>query len=80
MSFPTPIRERITTIRDELRERRAARAAHQTLKREMASYQTAREVNDLLGVIADQEGPEAQQIRDILLDNLRPKTELYRVA
>ena len=80
MSFPTPIRERITTIRDELRERRAARAAHETLKRELASYQTAREVDDLLGVIADQEGPEAQQIRDILLDNLRPTTELYRVA
>ena len=80
MSFPNPIRERITTIRDELRERRAARAAHETLKRELASYQTAREVDDLLGVIADQEGPEAQQIRDILLDNLRPTTELYRVA
>ena len=80
MSISTPIRERITTIRDELRERRAARAAHETLKRELASYQTAREVNDLLGVIADQEGPEAHQIRDILLDNLRPKTELYRVA
>lgn len=80
MSFSTPIRERITTIRDELRERRAARAAHEALKRGLASYQTAREVDDLLAVIADQEGPEAQQIRDILLRNRRPTTELYRAA
>ena len=80
MSFSTPIRERITTIRDELHERREARAAHKALRRELASYQTEREVDDLLGVIANQEGPEAQQIRDILLRNRRPTNELYRVA
>ena len=80
MSISTPIRERITTIRDELHERRAARAAHKALRRELASYQTAREVDDLLGVIANEEGPEAQQIRDILLRNRRPTNELYRVA
>ena len=80
MSIATPIRERITTLRDVLRERREARASYDALKRELASYQTAREVDDLLGVIAGQDGPEAQQIRDILLDNLRPTTALYRAA
>ena len=54
--------------------------AYDALKRELASYQTAREVDDLLGVIANQEGPEAQQIREILLDNRRPATTLYRAA
>jgi hypothetical protein len=80
MSFATPIRERISTLRNELRERREARASYDALKRELASYQTPSEVDDLLGVLATQEGPEAQQIRDILLDNLRPATGLYRAA
>ncbi len=80
MSIATPIRERITTLRGELRERREARASLETLKRELASYQTTREVDDLLGVLAGQDGPEAQQIRDILLDNLRPTTPFYRAA
>ena len=80
MTIATPIRERITALRDELRERREERASYQALRRALASYQTPREVEDLLGVIASEEGPEAQQIRDILLDNLRPATPLFRAA
>jgi hypothetical protein len=80
MSNSISIRDRISAIRDELRERREARAAYDALKRELASYQTPREVDDLLGVIANQEGPEAQQLRDMLLDNRRPATTLYRAA
>ena len=75
-----PVRERITTIRDELRERREARARYNAMKRELAAYRTLREVDDLLGVIEHQDGPEAQQIRDILFENQRPAAELYRVA
>ena len=74
------IRERLSTLRDAMRERREARASYDALKRELASFRTAREVDDLLGVLASQEGPEAQQIRDILLDNLRPAAPLYRAA
>jgi hypothetical protein len=76
-----PVRGLFSTIRDELRERREARARYDDLKRELASYNTTREVDDLLGVVMNQEGPEAEQIRDILLDNLRqPTSALYRVA
>lgn len=75
-----PLRNRVNTLRDELRERREAHAAYVTLRRELASFQTAREVDDLLGVIAHQEGPEAQQIRDILMDNLRPTAGQRRAA
>ena len=76
-----PVRGRITTIRDELRERREAHARYNALKRELSGYRTPREVDDLLGVIMNQEGPEAEQIRDILLDNLRqPASFLHRVA
>ncbi len=67
-------------LRADLRERRATRTASLALQRELASYTTAREVDDLLGAISDQDGPEAQQIRDILLNNLRPTPELFRVA
>lgn len=70
----------MTTLRDERRERREARAEYLALQRELSSYRTAREVDDLLGVIAHQEGPEAQQIRDILTDNLRPTTVWRRAA
>ena len=76
----TQIRGLLTKIRDDLRERRKARARYQTLQRELASYQTRREIDDLLGAISEQEGPEAEQIREILLDNLRPAVAYYRVA
>ena len=76
-----PLRGRISTILEELRDRREAQARYDHLKQELASYQTPDEVDDLLGVIKDQDGPEAEQIRDILLDNLRrPASFLHRVA
>ena len=76
-----PVRGLVSTIRDELRERREARARYNALKRELSGYRTQREVDDLLGVIMNQEGPEADELRDILLDNLRqPASFLHRVA
>jgi hypothetical protein len=75
-----PVRELVNTIRDELSERREARARYNAMRRELANYRTPREVNDLLGVIEHQEGPEVQQIRDILFENQRRTTELYRAA
>ena len=75
-----PIRQRINTIRDELSERREARARYNAMKRELAAYTTPREVDDLLGVIEHQDGPEAQQIRDILFQNRRTTAGLYRAA
>jgi hypothetical protein len=49
------------------------------LERELASYRTPHEIADLLGTISDQESPEAEQIRDILLNNQRPTTALSRI-
>ena len=75
-----PVRERFTTIRDELRERREARARYNAMKRELAAYTSPREIDDLLAVLEHHEEPEAQQIRDILVKNQRPKAGLYRAA
>jgi len=79
MSNSISIRQHISALRDAVRERREARASYDALKQDLASFQTRREVDDLLGLVQDQEGLEAQQIRDILLDNVRPTVGLGRI-
>ena len=74
------VRDLLSTVRDDLRERRESRARYRALKQEFASYRTEGEINDLLGVISAQDGPEAEQIRDILLSNLATRNDLYRAA
>jgi len=63
-------REVLSSVRDSVNERREAHAAYKALEMELASYRTRREIDDLLGSIRDEDGPDAQQIRDILLNNL----------
>lgn len=55
------------TVRDELRERRETRAARRTLERELSSYTTPTEVNDLLSLLKGQDGAEAEELREILV-------------
>lgn len=75
------VRGLVSTVRDDLRERRAERAKYQALRQELSTYRTANEIDDLLNTIVHEDSPEAQQMRDILLSNLpTPTTNLYRVA
>ena len=65
-----------TTVRDELRERRAARAHEHTLRRELSGYTSPAEIEDLLATLEHQDDEglaahDAPLIRSILLDNLR---------
>jgi hypothetical protein len=62
------------------RERREARAHYKALQQELSTFRTEREVEDLLGTVEDQDGREAEQIRNILLDNLRPAIGLGRIV
>jgi hypothetical protein len=80
MNISTTIRDRVSLLRDELRVRRQERAEHRALQRELASYRTPREIDDLLGAVAEQDGRDAQRVRDILLDNLRPTIGLGRIG
>ena len=80
MSISTGISERMTTIRNQVRERRQERAEHRALERELASYRTRSEIDELLVVLGQHEGPEAQEVRDILLQNQRPTPPLFRAA
>ena len=60
-----------TTVKDELRERREARAARNALRADLAHYRTPHEIDDLLASVDAEETPEAEMIRGILMDNLR---------
>ena len=60
-----------TTVKDELRERREARAALNKLRADLEHYRTPAEIDDLLASVDAQDTPEAEMIRDILSENLR---------
>ena len=60
---------KISTLRDELRDRRTMRTNRRALERELATYDTASHINDLLGSLQGQDDAAAQQIREIVLRN-----------
>ncbi|MGZ4598023.1 MAG: hypothetical protein ACXV3V_13960 [Actinomycetes bacterium] len=68
-TFLRPPAKLVATMRDDLRERREARAARRTLERELTSYSTTAEVNDLLGSLHGQDGADADAVREIVLRN-----------
>jgi hypothetical protein len=59
-----------TVARNELSERRHVRTQYRVLQRELSSYTTRAEVDDLLGTIEGQQGVEVDMIRSILANNL----------
>lgn len=67
-SFPA-----LAGVRDELRERRLARREHRALERDLASYTSRSDVDDLMAVLDHQNGPEAEHIREILNRNVRAR-------
>jgi len=67
----TRSRQLLSSVRDELRERRAAHRAHRSLQRELAAYSTRAEVDDLLAALDGDDSAEAQKIRHILAVNLQ---------
>ena len=59
----------VASVRDDLRERRQARAERRVLERELATYNTAAEVNDLLGSLIGQDDRAVEGIRDAIVRN-----------
>jgi len=80
MNISTALRDRLTLVRTEIRERRHERAEHRALEHELASYRTPSEIDELLVVLGQHEGPEAQEVREILLQNQRRTSPLFRAA
>lgn len=60
-----------TTVNDDLRERRQARAARRTLERELATYTTPAEVEDLLMAMRGSDDAQTEAIRGLLIRNLQ---------
>ncbi len=65
-----------TTFRDDLHERREAKARERALRRELSGYTSPAEIDDLLSTLESQDdegrtSSDAAMIRTILLDNLR---------
>lgn len=54
----------------KLRERRLRRARRRVLERDLATYTTSAEIEDLLGTMQGQEDADAEIIRGILAGNL----------
>ncbi len=67
MTTNNMITAKAAALLDELRARREANAAHRQLRRELASYSTPSQIDDLLVALdrAD-EGHQAQEVRHIL--------------
>ena len=60
---PAPL---LATIREELRATRKARAARKALERELASYTSLRDLNDLDAILDRHNDQETAAIRRIL--------------
>lgn len=69
-SNTSPVTQMWASVRDELREARAARAARKALEHDLASYTSQADLNDL-GAILDRYSPEeTADIRRILATRL----------
>jgi hypothetical protein len=61
----------------KLRERRLRRARRRVLERDLATYTTSAEIEDLLGTIQGQEHADAEVIRGILAGNLHGRAHRF---
>jgi hypothetical protein len=69
-SNTSPVAHLWASVRDELREARAARAARKALEHDLAGYTSQADLNDL-GAILDRHSPEeTADIRRILTTRL----------
>jgi hypothetical protein len=59
-----------TSVRDELREARAARAARKALEHDLAGYTTEADLNDLGAILDRHSAEETADIRRILATRL----------
>ena len=70
---PTTTTERTgfwASVRDDLRERREARAIRAQMFRELEGYQSRGDILDLLAAADRHEGPEAELMRGVLQSKL----------
>jgi hypothetical protein len=69
-SNTSPVTQLWSNVRDELREARAARAARKALERDLASYTSEADLNDLGAILDRHSEEETADIRRILAARL----------
>jgi hypothetical protein len=69
-SNTSPVTQLWTSVRDELREARAARAARKALEHDLAGYTTQADLNDLGAILDRHSAEETADIRRILATRL----------
>jgi hypothetical protein len=62
----SPVTQLWTSVRDELREARAARAARKALEHDLAGYTSQADLNDLGAILDRHSAEETADIRRIL--------------
>ena len=62
----SPVTQLWATVRDDLRDARAARAARKALEHDLAGYTTASDLNDLGAILDRHSEEETADIRRIL--------------
>jgi hypothetical protein len=69
-SNTSPVTHLWTSVRDEFREARAARAARKALEHDLAGYTTQTDLNDLGAILDRHSAEETADIRRILATRL----------
>jgi hypothetical protein len=69
MTNTRTLSQQIHVVRDELADRRRNRRSRSQLRRELASYTTRSDVDDLLAMVAGNDSRDAAVIRELLLAN-----------
>ncbi len=69
-SNTSPVTQLWSNVRDELRDARAARAARKALERDLASYTSEADLNDLGAILDRHSEEETADIRRILAARL----------
>src|SRR3954451_702079 len=73
-------RQLLTTVRDELRERRRVRASYRALERSLSSTSSRDEINELRALVAHEDGPDAERFRRMVARNLQHQASHRIVA
>ncbi len=63
----------LAEARDKRRRSHEARTAHRTLRRELATYTSTADVDDLLAAMRGHDSPENDEIRDLLTSRRTPQ-------
>lgn len=73
-------RRALSVVRDDLRERRRARAELRTLRSELSTYTTQSSLDDLLAALPSDGASSDDRVREILVQNMQHHQRMNGMA